>query len=676
MATDLATSMTIDSSEAQQSPPRSVRFAAGREEGPHTDSVGPKPKLKSLNTGGHHHIDSSGIDLTACSPSLGSRQLDITLDSPKVARNSTQIYHKQIDHPALAQAPDGGDDTSEDEEENIGTLGEIRTPGPHGSFAIPERVGMFDDRLSPMKGKVSFTFKEMERKHHTPRHSKYHPEFNWDAMDEGEEGTEGAEGPAKPAEGNGQAKAPEKGERKKALKQQPRRRDSLEIVRADLKRQELTDKHVEFGQPCRRFLSIDPDATEIRWESTFEAESRRKKLGFLARKARVRQLGDITGVIYSSLVEFANRKSRFYQYNREEKPPWLAITVLFDQETLDLVFDNEQTVDIWFFGLQNLAPMSKFYLPRGPQFIFRAQLKLEMRARQQEKHPFDVLLELYAKAKGDAAQEQVELARRAADSEVLLQGMLKKKSPKEILGKHPWQTRYFVLLRHKKLLESKLIYSKDKEWEKSMIGQLHIAVIRRANKLDGKKGRFNVEMKAGEASPDGGFRNFELMAKDDDQAEEWAIAINDLVDKVNARTPVANGKFWKTRDDTSGPVVGMLVSQSTLTSASTSSLKNSEAMQAVASQSAAASSASSSSSSSSTTSLSVRADLDTNEAVQIKTSPRRVHFGDDDSDRSASPASPASPPASSSPAASSISPSRTTAGSKSPPDKDSNPPKT
>jgi len=392
---------------------------------------------------------------------------------------------------------------------------------------VPERVGIMDDQLSPMLYRsVKFSFAIKENKHHTPRHSdNYKTKFRFAQQQKG------------------------------SMRQRVRRHDSLEIIRQDKARQALTQKCLElmskgcvttkynrFGNPCRRIITVDKDGTEIRWESSFEHESRKKGIGFMARKPRLRQLADITGVIYSSLVEFAHRRSRFYQYNQQGHPPWVCLTVLFDQETLDLVFKNEEEVDTWFFGLQNLAPMSKFYLPRGPQLIFRAQLKIEHMSKRSGKPIMEILVDLLKQAKETVKKENEEREKEEKLARVIIEGVLKKKSPKELFGKHVWQNRYFRLEQTPDFTHSRILYMKEKNGE--LLGNVPIANVRCVTVPEKKKeGRLDIELKGGMIAEQ---RMFSLLASDEAKAVEWRDALNRLINLVHAHTPLyTEAKFWK-----------------------------------------------------------------------------------------------------------------------------------
>jgi len=374
---------------------------------------------------------------------------------------------------------------------------------------------------------IKFAFRSDPVEHHTPHFSKNHFKFG------------------------------KKIETKKKPILFRRPRSSVEIANLlrETKRQEFTARClqlmyegtwcIKYNRSClmsRRFVSMDKEGTEIRWETPFE-RSARSAVSLLARKQRARLLADVTGVIYSSLVEFTYRRSRFEVYNKQGLPPWLCMTVLFDRESLDLVFQNEEQVDTWFFGLQNTSPMSKFFLSRGAQLAFRAQLKVERLATDLKKSRIAVIVDLLKEAKEAVSAEIAQDA--ATTASIVHEGVLKKKSRTSVLFKHPWQSRHFEIRYFKGSHKgrSRITYSKKKG--QPNLGTIDLVDIKLCEQPDGK-GSTRLDLKLI------GGRVFSLNASTTAEAIRWQHAIEDSLKYVSdvKRIPDLSpgqekGKFWK-----------------------------------------------------------------------------------------------------------------------------------
>lgn len=124
--------------------------------------------------------------------------------------------------------------------------------------------------------------------------------------------------------------------------------------------------------------------------------------------------------------------------------------------------------------------------------------------------------------------------------EPILQGTLKKKSPKGFLAKL-WQERYFLLY------DDVLQYFKSKK-DATPLGAIPLQTISGVETLDKKKGcRFDVVV--GEAGKDNR-RTFCLLADNETEADNWVSKIRALVKKYDSAAGSeldieTRGKFWK-----------------------------------------------------------------------------------------------------------------------------------
>lgn len=131
---------------------------------------------------------------------------------------------------------------------------------------------------------------------------------------------------------------------------------------------------------------------------------------------------------------------------------------------------------------------------------------------------------------------------------IILEGFIKKKSPKAFLGRHAWQARYFVLWEHQ------LCYYKRKEDtddESKCLGFLLVENMSGVIVMKDKSvGRFNVVL-------EGVDRQFELLADNDVEMKQWVDSIQAALKKYGKRpislapnmtpsgTTASEAKFWK-----------------------------------------------------------------------------------------------------------------------------------
>jgi len=200
-----------------------------------------------------------------------------------------------------------------------------------------------------------------------------------------------------------------------------------------------------------------------------------------------------------------------------------------------------------FFGLQNLAPMSKFYLPRGPQLIFRAQLKIEYESKRTGKSILEILVLLLKQAKDMVKKETEEREKEEKLAKVVLEGLLKKKTSKEVLGKHIWQNRWFRLEQTPDTMHSRLVYSREKG--STTEGSIPLTNVKSVTVLERKKkeGRLDIELKAGLAEE---HRMLALLASDEGKAKEWKDALSRILTLMYAQAPTqTENKFWYVTSD-------------------------------------------------------------------------------------------------------------------------------
>jgi len=70
----------------------------------------------------------------------------------------------------------------------------------------------------------------------------------------------------------------------------------------------------------------------------------------------------------------------FHAYNAALHPPWLCLTLLLTDRSLDLVALTEQQAEEWFFGLQALVPLNPSFKSKPLYRWHRLRLKLQHEA--------------------------------------------------------------------------------------------------------------------------------------------------------------------------------------------------------------------------------------------------------------------------------------------------------
>uniref|UniRef100_A0A7S3Z794 non-specific serine/threonine protein kinase n=1 Tax=Lotharella globosa TaxID=91324 RepID=A0A7S3Z794_9EUKA len=143
---------------------------------------------------------------------------------------------------------------------------------------------------------------------------------------------------------------------------------------------------------------------------------------------------------------------------------------------------------------------------------------------------------------------------QSSDYKVLKAGYLKKRSPRIVMGHHFWQTRYFVLKKHKESakptdLDVVIEYhksSKDFREGKKPLGKMYCTYLKKvAYHPKGKRlkpGKFRIELD--------GDHVFYLQAATEDESNKWVEILAPLCSNFEgARQPVSKTittvKYWK-----------------------------------------------------------------------------------------------------------------------------------
>eukprot|EP00808_Paulinella_micropora_P001348 g72986.t1 len=131
----------------------------------------------------------------------------------------------------------------------------------------------------------------------------------------------------------------------------------------------ILKKYSPLGKATDRWFSVSKDGSKISWSRI--DPKKRKRAHSLVAFTKTRNLADVLRIRYGS--KFSRR---FARYNNSGNPPWLCITIVFGDRTLDISCENQEQVTTWFLGLQSLAPLSTWYLSRGMVFWHRARFKI------------------------------------------------------------------------------------------------------------------------------------------------------------------------------------------------------------------------------------------------------------------------------------------------------------
>ena len=90
------------------------------------------------------------------------------------------------------------------------------------------------------------------------------------------------------------------------------------------------------------------------------------------------------GVLADGLRLFCDsfHSPHFLSYNAANLPPWLCLSLLFADRSLDLVAQDERQASEWFFGLQSLVPFNASFksMPTYRWHVMR--LKVQFAAKQ------------------------------------------------------------------------------------------------------------------------------------------------------------------------------------------------------------------------------------------------------------------------------------------------------
>jgi len=139
-----------------------------------------------------------------------------------------------------------------------------------------------------------------------------------------------------------------------------------------------------------RFFYISDDASELRWcklvntrkdrPPTFYIDGQRKKpqRESVLVKHRSRLLADGLRLFPDSF-----HSTNFILYNASASPPWLGLTLLFMDRTIDLVALSDEQAEDWFFGLQDLIPCNSSFKTKSMYRWHRLRLKVRHYAREQ-----------------------------------------------------------------------------------------------------------------------------------------------------------------------------------------------------------------------------------------------------------------------------------------------------
>lgn len=153
------------------------------------------------------------------------------------------------------------------------------------------------------------------------------------------------------------------------------------------------------GRPVSRMIQIDLETGSLqidRWS---------------------RQLAEVTGLAYSTLLQFADgRKTGFETYNEYGGITWLGFTILFLDEHVNVVFHSEKEAEVWFLGLQNVVPLSQFNMSRGVILWYRLMLKLQYLQQEEEQAIPQITLDLFTHSVYSVREDKIKRNPKLAEA--------------------------------------------------------------------------------------------------------------------------------------------------------------------------------------------------------------------------------------------------------------------
>jgi Regulator of G protein signaling domain len=175
----------------------------------------------------------------------------------------------------------------------------------------------------------------------------------------------------------------------------------LEEHVAILKQGEVAIKYNSNFKPTRRRFQVSADGTYLMWGKP-NSKNLNNKLS----------LYDVLAMFYGP---FSNR---FRYFDCSIGKAWLCMVIVFEERTMDIVFENVAQLTRWFLGLQHLAPLNSSQMSPGGLIWARANMKIDRMAFFDQTTPNAVWASLLYHAREAVNEENQKRTARAVIEQV------------------------------------------------------------------------------------------------------------------------------------------------------------------------------------------------------------------------------------------------------------------